>query len=165
MTALYELTDQYNKALNELLDIENLDDETFNDTMEGLESELEDKLFNTAAYMQNIEADSKALKDAEARIKSRRVVLDNKVARLKEYVRFNLEQSGIPKIERPEFKLSLRKGVESVDIKDESLVPDEYTTVKTVKSVNKKLAAKALKNGKLISGLGLNRGKSSLSIK
>jgi len=150
---LYELTDGYNKAMQDLLDIEGLDDQTFADTMEGLELELEDKLFNTAAYMQNIEAESKALKDAELRIKSRRITMENKTARLKEYVRFNLEQSGIPKIERPEFKISLRKGVESVSVKEESLVPDEFIATKTIKSVDKKLAAKALKAGESIAGL------------
>jgi DNA repair ATPase RecN len=165
MTALYELTDQYNKALTELLDIEGLDDESFNDTMEALELELEDKLFNTAAYMQNIEADAKALKEAEDRIKARRIIIENKAKRLKEYVRFNLELSGIPKIERAEFKLSLRKGVKSVNVKEESLVPEKYIVTKTIKSVDKKLAAKALRSGEVIKGLELKRGKSSLSIK
>jgi hypothetical protein len=165
MTALYELTDQYNKALTELLDIEGLDDESFNDTMEALELELEDKLFNTAAYMQNIEADAKALKEAEDRIKARRIIIENKAKRLKEYVRFNLEHSGIPKIDRPEFKLSLRKGVESVNVKEESLVPEKYIVTKTIKSVDKKLASKALKSGEIINGLELKRGKSSLLIK
>jgi hypothetical protein len=165
MTALYELTDQYNKALTELLDIEGLDSESFSDTMEGLELELKDKLFNTAAYMQNIEADAKALKEAEDRIKARRIIIENKAKLLKEYVRFNLELSGIPKIERPEFKLSLRKGVESVNVKEESLVPQKYIVTKTIKSVDKKLAAKALKSGEIINGLELKRGKSSLVIK
>jgi len=162
---LYELTDTYNKAMDDLLSIEGLDDQAFADTMEGLELQLEDKLFNTAAYMQNIEAEAKALKEAEDRIKSRRLVMENKISRLKEYVRFNLAESGIPKIERPEFSLSLRKGRQSVDVRDEALVPDSYKVKKIVESVDKIAAAKALKAGKDISGLALKTGKSSLVIK
>ena len=165
MANLYELTDNYNKAMSDLLDIEGLDDQVFADTMEGLELELEYKLFNTAAYMQNIEADAKALKEAEDRIKSRRIIIENKVKRLNEYVRFNLDQSGIPKIERPEFRLSLRKGVEVVEIKDESIVPKDFINTKIIKSVDKKSAAKALKDGQQIPGLSLKRNKPNLVIK
>jgi len=165
MANLYELTDGYTKALSELLEIDGLDDQTFADTMEGLELELEDKLFSTAAYMQNLSADIQPLRDAEDRIKARRITLQNKIDRLKEYVRFNLEQSGIPKIERPEFKMSLRKGVESAFIKDEDSIPENYINMKTLESIDKKKLTKDLKEGVEISGAELKRGKSSLMIK
>lgn len=165
MANLYELTDQYNKALTELLDIEDLDNDTFADTMESLEGELVEKGKNVAAYFQNLDADSNALKDAEARIKARRIVIENKVNRLKEYLRFNMEQSGITKIECPEFSVTLRKASEVTEVYDQNQLPKEFIKTRLTETADKTAIKKAIKNGEEVPGAKISKGKTILLIK
>jgi len=141
-----------------------LGDNVFLDTMEGLEGELVDKCINVAAYFQNLEADAKAMKEAEARIKSRRVSMENKANRLRQYLKDNLERSGILKIECPEFSVTIRKPSDIVDIFHEDLVPMEFVQVTTLSKIDKNALKKALKEG-TVAGAKLVKGKSSLLVR
>lgn len=165
MANLYELTDYYNKALTELLEIDGLDNDVFADTMSSIEGELLDKGKNVAAYFQNLDADIDAMKAAESRIKARRVIIESKSARLKEYLRFNMEQAGITKIECSEFSVSLRKGVDSVEVMDESLIPTQFINEKITRTPDKNSIKAAIKKGEEVEGARLVKGKSSLIIK
>lgn len=120
---LYELTEDYQKALTELSEIEGLSDQCIADTLEGLKGELVDKAKNVAAYFQNLDSNAKELKAAEDRIKKRRVAMEKQSAGLKDYLRFNMEQSDITVIECPEFKVTLGKPSKVCNILDPDKVP------------------------------------------
>jgi len=165
MANLYELTDKYNEALSNLLDIEDLDNQTFADTMEMFEDELVEKGKNVAAYFQNLEVDVDALKGAEARIKSRRLALENKVNRLKEYLRLNMEESGITKIECPEFSVTLKKALDVAEVFDQDKVPEKYIKAKTTYTPDKVAIKKAINNGEEVPGAKISKGKRALLIK
>ena len=165
MANLYELTDKYNEALTNLLDIEDLDSQTFADTMEMFEDELVEKGKNVAAYFQNLEVDVDALKSAEARIKSRRLALENKISRLKEYLRLNMEDSGITKIECPEFSVTLKKASDVTEVFDQDKVPKKYIKVKTTYTPDKVAIKKAINNGEEVPGAKISKGKRALLIK
>jgi hypothetical protein len=84
-----------------------------------------------------MEADIKTLKEAENRLSVRRKQKEDRVAWLKRYLLENMQKTGILSIECPYFKVSLRDNPESVVIKDESLVPDQYKTTEIVVKINK----------------------------
>ena len=75
----------------------------------SLGGELEDKAINVAKFFRNMEATADAIKIAEADMAKRRKALENRVKWLKNYIKENMEISGISDIECPYFKLSIQK--------------------------------------------------------
>lgn len=164
MTTLYSLTDEYTEALKVMQDAE-IDNQTILDTLEGLSGDVEAKGKNVAAFLQNLESDAKAMKDAENRIAVRRKTIENKVAHMKEYLRANMEKCDITEISCPEFVVKLGKPSAICQIDDESKLTSEYVVTKTTHSADKRLILKDLKADKDVPGASLAYGKSKLTIK
>lgn len=160
MTKLYELTGDMKEL--EKLDI---DSETLNDTLDGIVCEFNDKAVAILSFAENMNSDIDALSNEIKRLQARKKVFENRKARLREYLLYNMEKSGIPKIECPQFTASLRKGVESVDITDQSKLPDDYVTIEVVEKPDKAAIKRDLKAGKEISGACLKRGETTIVIK
>ena len=154
--ALYQMVDEYREALAGLADMD-LDDQTMADTLEGLQGELVVKGQNVAAFALNLEAEARAMKEAEQRIAKRRRALENKSKHLRDYLRINMERSGITEISANDksFKVKLMKGRPSCVIDDESALPPDYIEeVKTTK-VDKRLITQAIKDGYEVPGAHL----------
>ena len=141
LPALYELATEYQDALMTLTD---MDDEAVIDTLEGLKGELEVKAVNVAMYCGNITATITAMKDAEKRIADRRKAYENKVININKYLKKNMENAGIHKIETPEMKLAIQKNPTRVNINDETAVPEEFWNERTTIVLDKKLLKAAL---------------------
>jgi len=141
LPALYELASEYQDALLTLTD---MDDEAVIDTLEGLKGELEVKAVNVAMYCGNITATITAMKDAEKRIADRRKAYENRVAHINQYLKKNMENAGIHKIETPEMKLAIQKNPPRVNINDETAVPEEFWNERTTIVLDKKLLKAAL---------------------
>jgi len=122
---LYELTAQYDEALKTLSDM-NLPQEVVEDTLEALSGEIEEKATNVAKYMENLLADASAIKDAEKKMAARRKVIENRAAHLKEYLKVNMERSGITEVSCPYFQIKIKNNPPSVIIDDLSLVPVKF---------------------------------------
>lgn len=126
---LYEIAEKHNTALLAMADIDGLDESVINDTMEALEGEFNDKALSVAGFFQNIEAEIKAMRDAEKRIAERRKAKEASVNRLKGYLQMEMLRTGITKIECPQFVINLRNNPESVEIIDENLIPAEFKRI------------------------------------
>lgn len=153
---LYELTDDY---LNLLEVAEELDEETFQNTLEAIEDAIEDKVENTAFLIRNLEADIKTLKDEEKRLKGRRQALENKVARMKDYLFEQLEKAGIDRVKRPLITVSVQNNPPSVKVIDEKLIPSSFMIPQPPK-LDKKGILEKLKNGENVPGVELAQGRS-----
>ena len=164
MTTLYSLTDEYREALKGMQDAD-VDNQTILDTLEGLTGDVEAKGKNVAAFLQNLESDALALKDAENRIAARRKVIENKVSHMKEYLRVNMEKCEITEISCPEFVVKLGKPSAVCQIDDESKLGSDYIVTKTTSSPDKRLILKDLKADKDVPGASIGYGKSKLTIK
>ena len=160
MAKLYELTGDMKQL--EKLDI---DSETFNDTLDGIMCEFNDKAVAILSFTENIDADISTINEQIKRLQERKKVFENRKNRLREYLLFNMEANGITKIECPYFTASLRKGSESVVIEDEDAIPDEYVTVEVTQKSDKTAIKRDLKAGKEISGVSLKRGATTIMIK
>lgn len=161
---LYELTTEF-AEFQRLIDSEEFDEKTIADTLESIQGEIMDKGRNVAAFFQNLDAESEALKAAESRIAARRKSIESRADWLREYLRTNMERCGISKIECPEFVVTLGKPRDVCEIVNESELPDLYVKTKTVTTPDKALILKAMKDGYDVPGAKIGKGKSSLTIR
>lgn len=176
---LYDLSTDYLAALDFFTDPEqDLPIEAVNDTLEGLEGQLQEKAVNVAKVLRSMEEMANSIKQAEQQMATRRKALENRVFWLKDYLKTNMEATGIQKIESPWFRLGIQNNPPSVEVSNDTLLPPEYVTVelivpqenyeqvkdqigthqiKTVK-VDKAGLKEALKAGKAIPGVVLSQG-------
>jgi hypothetical protein len=153
---LYELSADYLAALDALAEIDDLPPEAINDTLAGLAGAWEDKALNVARYVRNLEAEATAIEDARKRMDARAKATANRAARLKEYLKNELERTGL-KPKAPDLALRLQANPPSVAIDDATLIPDDYRRTETVTTILKAEIANALKAGLPIPGTHLER--------
>jgi hypothetical protein len=159
---LYEISNQYLQVLSGLQDC---DEQTFKDTIEGLgiEDDFKSKALNVASYFQSQEAECEAMRNAEKRIAERRKHKEAHIARLKDYLLSMMVRTGITAIKCPEFEVKLAKCPLSVIIDDEGLLPDNLMRVK--KEPDKTLIKKFIEENGLLDGAHIETGKMRLQIK
>ncbi len=104
----------------------------------SLQCSMEEKCISLGAYILNIEAETRAVSDAEKAIKDRRSRLEKKVNDLQDYLKVNMEKSGISEISgSPYFTIKLKKNPVSVFIHDEAQISSEFKKVKEVTTIDK----------------------------
>ena len=164
---LYEITDQH-KELEKLAEDGDIDAQTIADTMEGIEGEFNDKAISLIHVTNIMTGDVDILDGEIKRLKARMDSIKNKQNSMREYLRFNMENSGITKITCPLFTITLAKGRDVVVVDDEDAIPTDYVEIDTVIKVDKKSLLKALKalpEGEKMEGCHITKSKSSLWIK
>lgn len=131
MSALYEMTQQ----MRELAEMLNSDDESLvlaiQDTMQGIEGEIAVKAEAIVMLSRNMAGDIAALDVEIERLTDLKRVRTNGHTKLMDYLKRNMEAAGIKNIDRPLFKITLVTGTEKCVIDDEKAVPDDYVSVKT----------------------------------
>ena len=163
--SLYEIGSKYLSVVNQLEELD-LDDQTFSDTLEGMQGEVEVKATNVIFYAKNKQALIDAREELIKKLQSDNKKDKGKVDYLKQYVLETMVRTGITKIECPQFVLSVRKNPPSVDVLMQDLIPDEYFDIPKPPppTLNKKRLAEDLKAGVVIEGARLTQGH-SLQIK
>lgn len=165
MSKLYEITGQF-KELAALA--ENADEDlaiAVRDTLGAIEAEFEQKAQAVATIILNFDSDVAAIDGEIDRLNERKRLLQNRQKQIKDYLRENMEATGITKISCPLFTITCAKGREVVVVDDQDAIPDELMTVKTEIKPNKDAIAAALKAGEDVPGCHLERGQSSIRIK
>ncbi|MAL97188.1 MAG: hypothetical protein CL583_01940 [Alteromonadaceae bacterium] len=166
MTQLYKLSEQF-QELNALMEAE--DDgslkEAVENTLELVQGDFNDKAQALITVCQNMEGDAAAIDSEIKRLQARKKAIENRQAAMKDYLRDNMERTGISKVSCPLFTITCVKGREIAIINDEQVIPDDYVVVKTEIRPDKALIAKALKDGYEVPGCSLDRAKSSIRIK
>jgi len=160
--SLFEVVETYNKSLSDLYQMEldgSIDNQTFLDTMEGLEGELTEKAKNVAAYIRNTKAMAAQIKEAEADMAKRRKSLENHAKSLQDYLLRNMVESGISEIKSPWFDLKVKKTPAAININESAVLPSEFITIKTTEAPNKAALKEAIKNGRSFEGVELVSGK------
>lgn len=161
MTALHELTGQFLELANN----EDLPAEAIRDTLEAMEGDIKSKAVSLADWALDMDGNIEKIDAAIERLQEKKKSISKRKESLIEYLRNNMEATGISKIQCPLFSITLAAGRESVAISDDSAIPDDFLNVKTVISPDKTAIAKALKEGKEVAGASLQRGQSSIRIK
>lgn len=125
MTALFDIAREYREAADKLADLD-LPPEAIEDTLESLSGDLEAKATNTAFVIRNLEASAAAIKEAEAQMAARRKAIENRAARVRDYLLANMLMAGVQKIECPYFRLAVRDNPPAVEVYEPGLIPAEY---------------------------------------
>lgn len=164
MTQLYKLTGQY-LALQDLAESGDMSADDLADTFEAIEGEYQDKAAAVIQVAQNFDATVTAIDSEIKRLTQLKTQAKVQQTRLREYLRENMERTGIKKIEHPLFKITLADGRDVVEVTDADLIPDEYMSVKVTGNPDKPAILKELKAGTSIPGATLAKSKTSLRIK
>tara|TARA_B100001057_G_scaffold438411_1_gene470883 strand:- start:94 stop:585 length:492 start_codon:yes stop_codon:yes gene_type:complete len=150
--SLYNITNEFEKALDDLLDHEDSD---LIEKIETIEGEFKSKSTNVAKYIRNLEHLVDGIKEIESNQKNRRSSLEKKIVRLKDYLKANFERTNTSKIESDDIVISIYKNPLRLNIIDEEVIPEKFFTLKENKIVNKEKIKEELKEGNKVPGCEL----------
>jgi hypothetical protein len=119
---IYELTEQH-RELERLVDEEAFTVDQVADTFEALEGEFSEKAKSLICVTQGMAKDIDSIGEEVKRLNDRKRALQNKIDSAREYLRFNMEATGINKIECPLFSIQLQNGRKSVIVDDPLILP------------------------------------------
>jgi hypothetical protein len=155
---LYELTDEFARLEIMADGIDNEQDaEAFSQLWAEIAGAFEDKAERTACVIRNLEAEAKAIKEEEDRLRARRKSLETSSDRLRGYLETHMTLNGLPKITGKLFTLAIQKNPPSLRLDAESL-PDAWWIVKREPDTSR--VKDALKAGQEIQGAWLESGQS-----
>ena len=137
---LYEIT-------GELLELQNMieegaDPDIVNDTIESVEFDLEQKAEGYVMVIRNLEAQAKAIKEEEKRLREKRLSAENGIERLKKRLYDSMNATGKKKLNAGVFTLSVQKNGGSLPViidEDIKNMPEELLKIE-VKPDTKKIA-------------------------
>ncbi len=155
--SLSKITKDYQALINE-----DLEPEQLTDMLECIEDAFEDKAKNVLSVINSM--NTLEIDEEIKRLQTRKKVIVNNKDRLKEYLRTNMELSGISKITHPLFTVTLGKPTQKAEVTDIDALPDEFLKVKTEIKPDLIAIKKALKEG-AVDGAVIVDGKSRLLIK
>ena len=154
---LFDISQEYMQALDQLMSMDDLPEEVIKDTMESMAGDFEEKAKNTGMYIQNLIAEAKAIEEAEQRMSARKKSLNNQAQRLKDYLHYNMEHTGITNIKSPEIVLKIQNNPASVIVDSDKELPSIYKVTETITKIMKAEIAKALKSGLEVTGAHLHK--------
>ena len=128
-----------------------MDKESYDDVMEYLREELENKSSNIVRYIRNLELENVVAKTEIDRLEELKKGREKKINSLKGYIKEILLELDKKKIETDLGNISLRRTT-SVEIIDISKIPKEYLIVKEEVTASKKLIGDSLKKNIVVSG-------------
>lgn len=158
---LYEITERF-RNLEELVGNEEIPQDVVLTALAEVEEEFEVKADNLVKIIRNIEAECEAYKVEEERLANKRRVAAKKIDNLKDYLKSNMILLDKKKIKTPLFNLNVQNNPQSVELIDETLIPEDYIVMK--REVVKKPILEALKQGMEVPGAVI-RQTQSLRIK
>jgi hypothetical protein len=159
LPTLYSLAQEFRADAEKLCDLD-LPSEVLDQTLESLGGELEVKAERTACVIRHIEALAASIKEAEAQMAARRKALENRAARVRDYLHASMLVAGVEKIECALFRLSIRNNPPAVEVYEPGLIPASFMRQPEPPppAPDKKALAEALKSGQDIPGVRLTHG-------
>jgi len=157
---LYEIASDYTKILEEFMARDDMTAADVADTMQDVQDAFGTKAVNIVAFARGLEAEAKAIKEAEEAMAKRRRAIETRSAWLLEYVKSGMEAVGTQKIKHPWFSVSIQNNPASLVIENESALSPEFVSTRVVEHtiVDKAAIKEALKQGKEVSGCRLSVG-------
>lgn len=163
MIHLYEISEQH-KALQLAIESDDLPAEAVADTFEALEGDFEEKAKSLHLVTKEMEGDFEAVDAEIKRLQARKKTMEIRLDWLRNYLRENMQATGINKISCPLFTITLAKGRDIVIIDNEDKIPTDYVDLETKVKPRKTDILKALKEGEDVPGCHIEKSKSSLRI-
>lgn len=150
MATLYEMTAQAT-ALYEMLQAEEIDVQTFNDTLEAMGAA--EKVESYCKVIKQLQADEEMFKQEIERLTARKATAKNAVDRMKAALLTYLQQTGQDKVKAGSFSVYTAT-TPAVNITDESAIPNIYLKP-LPPTVDKNAIKAAIKGGATVAGAEL----------
>ena len=144
---LYEITGEILELLTMAEDLE-LDQKIIQDTMEGLDFEFEEKAEAYAKIVKTLEMDIAGLDEEIQRMTNRKATIKNNIDRLKRSLEGAMIATGKRKFKTPLFGFGIQKNPPSLNVLDESKIPEEFWIEQQPK-LDKKAALAYVKENKV----------------
>ena len=169
MANLYEISAQYASFLSAVESGE-IPDEAIEDTLAGLDGDLNDKVDNIACLIKQLSAEADAIKTERDRLAERQQIKVHKAERLKDYIRQAMALSGKKKIETARNCVSLGKPGQRVEITNLDALRGTESVWKPYDygkeaNVDKAKLKELLQAGNLVPGAVIEDGAPRLTIK
>lgn len=158
---LFDLAPAYEQALAiiEQMEADGCTQDELEEAMrmvDQIEGDLNTKCLNIASWVRNLEAEAKAIKEAQDAMDKRRKAATAKADRLRNYLFHGMKLAGVEKMPFPHFVISVKQCPESVQIAPGALIPNQYLRYADPEP-NKVSIKEALKAGTVIPGCSLAR--------
>ena len=150
MASIYEMTAQ-GRALYELLQADEIDEQTFADTLEAMGAA--EKVEAYCKVIKQLQSDAEMYKGEIDRLTARKKTAENGVERMKAALLMFLQQTGQDKVKAGTFSVYTAT-TQVVQINDEKALPCFYLVEQPPK-VDKIGIKKALKDGETVAGAEL----------
>jgi len=122
---LYELREEY-KAVLAMMEDPDADMELIQDTLEGLDFDIEEKVEGYGTMLEQLESDIARL-DAEAkRMQNRRIVIENRKDRLRENLLKAMLETDKKSIKTDHYTVTVKQTPYRLVVDDPFGVPEEY---------------------------------------
>lgn len=157
MSALYELTENYNNLL-ELLDRDDIDQQVIQDALNSVAEDIDTKADNIVKLIKSLKAEETALKAEIDNLTARKKAAESKQDRLKQYLADQMAIVGRDKIGKLH-QARLQNNPPSVAIENEQAIPKDYWLQQEPK-LDKQTILKLLKAGQEVAGAKLVQGQS-----
>ena len=144
MSTLYELTKEYLMLL-EMADDPEVDDQAFEDTLEGLGGELELKADSYAKVIEELKMKKAGVTEQKKRFERLEKSYENKIQQMKNSLEKAMNATGKRKFKTDTFNFWIQKNPKSVKILDDHQIPPEFIIIK--QEANKSAIKEALKAG------------------
>lgn len=144
---LYEITGEILELLTMAEDLE-LDQKMIRDTMEGLDFEFEEKAEAYAKVVKTLEMDIAGLDTEIQRMTKKKATIKNNIDRLKRSLEGAMIATGKRKFKTPLFGFGIQKNPPSLNVLDESKIPEEFWIEQQPK-LDKKAALAYVKENKV----------------
>jgi hypothetical protein len=149
---LSDLADMLNKLVEE---VEFLDAQTYNDTLEGVEGAFEVKAEKVVYAIRGMERRVELMKEQLSRFRGRIGVVETNAKYLRTYLQHGLQHAGKKRLETPAFTMSLRNAT-AVVITEEESVPSQLMRITQTTAPDKVAIGKQLKAGEEVPGCELD---------
>ena len=146
---LYELTSEIQNAIELYNQVET--DEQLAEVevkLESLQIDFKEKVVGVAKYVRNVEADATAIDNEIKRLQALKKRAERTVEWFERYLFQAMEVTGTEKVESSILKVSFRKNPPSVQVEDESKIPEKYwRIIPATKEIDKNAIKDAFKVG------------------
>ena len=160
MNSLYDIKNRFVELLNR----DDLTTEEVKELGQQLALELKNKAENIVKYNFILESNINALNEEIERLNNIKKGIVAKQDKFKEYIKENMEQLDIEKLETPVGTLKIKKNPASVKILHENEIPVEYIKEKITTSIDKTKIKEDIKKGLVVLGAELVETNTRLEI-
>lgn len=153
MATLYELTEEFHDLM-QMAEEQNLTQKDIEDTLEGIEYEIEEKAEACAMVIRSLEEDANGLDHEIKRLTYRKRAINNNIRSIKTNLEKTMTETGKRKFKTKLFSFRIQNNPPSTKIEDESKIPEIYLIPQQPK-IDKKSILKDLKDGQEVEGASL----------